>query len=799
MDALIDLSYLCENERAAVISVLQRDQTIKNSEQSRLQNLKRELNQIRLKSVIKPGEDPAYLCARCRAKLGVVFHRGEICPKCHNKICTNCKYDVPIEKRWLCRYCFKQRELELLTGNWFYLSIQRRHSRRKKLINAPDLVNASLHQRNSRRCKQKDEKSDVNVLGGISQEPSPIASRASWDGQEAPSQSANSNVSFPSESDQRDNAVCSEPASEKLGTVSGVGVANDACDKSNNLDDNANCELKDHNVLSNDKTDFLANRQMLREYVQVEDRDPEMPDISESESENDSKALSNVLEQLPGPTMSRHSSRGNYCSAKPDVGYLSVNTMSGEGFEVRINSSDMSDNDHSEISHPESGYSSTLSSSHQDSGSNVLTPGLHIESGSGSTVVPQQTDHHSKQPSDASNISLPCINVTEVEDSGDHAEDIDRAVESHKAQQQSSLLSTSQSHGSSPSSRVGSSLGSRESVYSFYSDAGEGLYGTIPVEGEILFSLDYNYKTGVFIINIKQCRGLALVDEKRRRTDPYVKCYLLPDKTRNSKRKTRVKKHTINPVYDEQLKYNITKSELESRTLWISVWHNDRLGRNAFLGEVTINMDYFEFKDPVPQWHQLEERSKDITDTNGTLKHPPMSYLAYKGDLILAIKYVTQDQMNITDVSQVDSNGELHVCVKAARNLTSVRANGTSDPFCKGYLLPDKKRTTKQKTPVIKHNCNPEWNILMKFEDIAHEELKDKCVELTIWDYDRIGSNQFLGGIRLNLGLGITDNTRVDWMDARGEEIAMWQNMMSSPNTWIEGSLNLRPNMDRRV
>ncbi|XP_074642504.1 synaptotagmin-like protein 4 isoform X9 [Tubulanus polymorphus] len=663
MDALIDLSYLCENERAAVISVLQRDQTIKNSEQSRLQNLKRELNQIRLKSVIKPGEDPAYLCARCRAKLGVVFHRGEICPKCHNKICTNCKYDVPIEKRWLCRYCFKQRELELLTGNWFYLSIQRRHSRRKKLINAPDLVNASLHQRNSRRCKQKDEKSDVNVLGGISQEPSPIASRASWDGQEAPSQSANSNVSFPSESDQQ-------------------------------------------------------------------------------------------------------------------------------------------------ISHPESGYSSTLSSSHQDSGSNVLTPGLHIESGSGSTVVPQQTDHHSKQPSDASNISLPCINVTEVEDSGDHAEDIDRAVESHKAQQQSSLLSTSQSHGSPTifldrlslrSLGNSSSQGSRESVYSFYSDAGEGLYGTIPVEGEILFSLDYNYKTGVFIINIKQCRGLALVDEKRRRTDPYVKCYLLPDKTRNSKRKTRVKKHTINPVYDEQLKYNITKSELESRTLWISVWHNDRLGRNAFLGEVTINMDYFEFKDPVPQWHQLEERSKDITDTNGTLKHPPMSYLAYKGDLILAIKYVTQDQMNITDVSQVDSNGELHVCVKAARNLTSVRANGTSDPFCKGYLLPDKKRTTKQKTPVIKHNCNPEWNILMKFEDIAHEELKDKCVELTIWDYDRIGSNQFLGGIRLNLGLGITDNTRVDWMDARGEEIAMWQNMMSSPNTWIEGSLNLRPNMDRRV
>ena len=34
----------------------------------------------------------------------------------------------------------------------------------------------------------------------------------------------------------------------------------------------------------------------------------------------------------------------------------------------------------------------------------------------------------------------------------------------------------------------------------------------------------------------------------------YVKVYLLPDKSKSGKRKTKVKKHTLNPVFDESLK-----------------------------------------------------------------------------------------------------------------------------------------------------------------------------------------------------------------------------------------------------
>jgi synaptotagmin-like protein len=38
----------------------------------------------------------------------------------------------------------------------------------------------------------------------------------------------------------------------------------------------------------------------------------------------------------------------------------------------------------------------------------------------------------------------------------------------------------------------------------------------------------------------------------------------------------------------------------------------------------------------------------------------------------------------------------------------------------------------------------------------------------------------------------------VDWMDARGEEISLWQAMIDRPNFWIDGALVLRSTMSKR-
>lgn len=70
------------------------------------------------------------------------------------------------------------------------------------------------------------------------------------------------------------------------------------------------------------------------------------------------------------------------------------------------------------------------------------------------------------------------------------------------------------------------------------------------------------------------------------------------------------------------------------------------------------------------------------------------------------------------------------------------------------YLLPDKGRSSKQKTNVARKTCNPNWNQTITYRDVSPEELADKSLELTVWDHDRLGSNEFLGGVRLSLGSG---------------------------------------------
>ncbi|XP_055677916.1 uncharacterized protein LOC129786747 isoform X3 [Lutzomyia longipalpis] len=358
-------------------------------------------------------------------------------------------------------------------------------------------------------------------------------------------------------------------------------------------------------------------------------------------------------------------------------------------------------------------------------------------------------------------------------------EDIDRLVALH--QNRNSL----------------SSLGLRsDSMASVYSGAGEGRYGTVVVKGNIEFGMQYNYKQNALEIHIVQCKDLAAVDAKRNRSDPYVKVYLLPDKSKSGKRKTKVKKHTLNPFFDEVLKFHMSISSLESRTLWLTVWHSDMFGRNDFLGEVLINLQGKLFDNPQPQWYQLQERSEPFDEP-----------AAYRGDIIVGLKFVPPDSGHNSTSSfrkfskssitaRSSTKGSLHVLVKEAKNLMPVKANGTCDAFCKSYLLPEKSRSSKRKTDVIKRTVNPVWNHTIVYEDVTLQELSERAIELTIWDHDRLASNEFLGGVRFSLGTGKHYGKPVEWMDATGKELSLWQSMLNRPNFWVEGCLVLRSSID---
>lgn len=110
------------------------------------------------------------------------------------------------------------------------------------------------------------------------------------------------------------------------------------------------------------------------------------------------------------------------------------------------------------------------------------------------------------------------------------------------------------------------------------------------------------------------------------------------------------------------------------------------------------------------------------------------------------------------------------------------------------YLLPDTSKKTKRKTWVIKRNLNPIWNHSFAYDNLTIDELRNRVLELTVWDYDRGSSNDFLGGLRLGLG-----NNTEPWDDSQGLEIEAWRLMLERPNKWHEHTLNLRSSMDSQV
>ena len=56
------------------------------------------------------------------------------------------------------------------------------------------------------------------------------------------------------------------------------------------------------------------------------------------------------------------------------------------------------------------------------------------------------------------------------------------------------------------------------------------------------------------------------------------------------------------------LQYTISHSQLETRTLQLSVWHHDRFRHNSFLGEVELTFDSWEFDSNIEEWYALQPK-----------------------------------------------------------------------------------------------------------------------------------------------------------------------------------------------
>ena len=69
--------------------------------------------------------------------------------------------------------------------------------------------------------------------------------------------------------------------------------------------------------------------------------------------------------------------------------------------------------------------------------------------------------------------------------------------------------------------------------------------------GDVMFGV--TFKEGELVVHLSKCRSLEATKTK----GYYIKTYLLPDKTKQSKQKTDVKRKTINPEYNAFMKVHL--------------------------------------------------------------------------------------------------------------------------------------------------------------------------------------------------------------------------------------------------
>ncbi|XP_028286413.1 rabphilin-3A-like [Parambassis ranga] len=110
-------------------------------------------------------------------------------------------------------------------------------------------------------------------------------------------------------------------------------------------------------------------------------------------------------------------------------------------------------------------------------------------------------------------------------------------------------------------------------------------------------------------------------------------------------------------------------------------------------------------------------------------------------------------------------NTTLTVKVLRGQDLPAKDFSGTSDPFVKIYLLPDKKH--KLETKVKRKNLNPHWNETFLFEGFPYEKVRERTLYLQVLDYDRFSRNDPIGEVSIPLNKVELGQLKTFWKELK--------------------------------
>uniref|UniRef100_UPI0037E7D695 extended synaptotagmin-3 n=1 Tax=Semicossyphus pulcher TaxID=241346 RepID=UPI0037E7D695 len=123
--------------------------------------------------------------------------------------------------------------------------------------------------------------------------------------------------------------------------------------------------------------------------------------------------------------------------------------------------------------------------------------------------------------------------------------------------------------------------------------------------GEINLAVRYATLRKKLIILVNSCRNIFPCSENG--TDSYVRLYLLPDQTWIHRKKTHVKKRTVNPVFNEKFEFDVSLEEARTRKLDVSVKNNKMFytRERKDIGMVMIDFSQMDLVKGHAQWYEL--------------------------------------------------------------------------------------------------------------------------------------------------------------------------------------------------
>ncbi|MBN3315624.1 SYT1 protein, partial [Atractosteus spatula] len=149
--------------------------------------------------------------------------------------------------------------------------------------------------------------------------------------------------------------------------------------------------------------------------------------------------------------------------------------------------------------------------------------------------------------------------------------------------------------------------------------------------GDICFSLRYVPTAGKLTVIILEAKNLKKMDVGGL-SDPYVKIHLMQCGKRLKKKKTTIKKNTLNPYYNESFSFEVPFEQIQKVQVVVTVLDYDKLGKNDAIGKVFVgcNSSGTELRHwsdmlanprrPIAQWHTLQPEEEVEVALKGNVR-----------------------------------------------------------------------------------------------------------------------------------------------------------------------------------